>query len=114
MLNFKRIKTSDKIYCTHHRNIHNFPVTFSFVHANLCSIQAAHVLTYEFQMMVQDLNPVTWMLHHPEITMELQLDNTGQADQVEHVTKYTHNIRVVVSSNTEVPTRCTCYRVYFI
>jgi len=29
------------------------------------------------------------MLHHPEITMELQLDNTRQADQVEHVTKYT-------------------------
>jgi hypothetical protein len=35
------------------------------------------------------------MLHHPEITMELQLDNTRQVDQVEHVTKYTHKVTVV-------------------
>jgi len=36
------------------------------------------------------------MLHHPEITVELQLDNIRQQDQVEHVTKYTHNVTVVV------------------
>jgi hypothetical protein len=52
-------------------------------------------------MKAQDLNPVTQMLHHPEITMELQLDNTRHRQikqnmsQNTHTHTHTHNATVV-------------------